>query len=449
MPRKSRHSPIDLTVPHELTVGLIQRLNCPADAFQAFLRDSKSPSLRVRVTASGAKSFVFESKLNRQTIRRTIGSVAAWSIDLARAEANRLRVTLDTGIDPREQSRQQIAGQAAKRQLEKVDSITVREVWDLYIAARKPYWGERHYKDHISLCKDGGIPRTNHPTLTSTAGALNHFMGMKLKDVSPAIVEAWAEKEGQIRPTVAQLGWRCLKAFLNWCAEQPPYAAISPIKNAAKTQKTKEALGKVKVKNDALMKEQLPAWFDAVGKLTNPTVAAYLKTVLLTGARPGEILVMKWEDINWQWNGITIRDKVEGVRVIPFTPYVRSLLEQLPRRNQWVFSSPRPDRPHEHMSRLDPMHSAACKVACIDNLTLNGLRRSFRSLSEWLEIPTGVVAQIMGHKPSATAEKHYTVRPLDLLRVHHEKIEAWILEQAGVMFDAKAALIALRVVRTG
>jgi integrase len=99
------------------------------------------------------------------------------------------------------------------------------------------------------------------------------------------------------------------------------------------------------------------------------------------------------------------------------------------------------------MSRLDPMHSAACKVASIDNLTLNGLRRSFRSLSEWLEIPTGVVAQIMGHKPSAPAEKHYTVRPLDLLRVHHEKIEAWILEQAGVTFDAKAAPSALRVVQ--
>ena len=76
----------------------------------------------------------------------------------------------------------------------------------------------------------------------------------------------------------------------------------------------------------------------------------------------------------------------------------------------------------------------------------HGLRRSFKSLTEWLEIPAGVVAQIQGHKPSATAEKHYTVRPLDLLRVHHERIEAWILEQAGVQFDAKAVPGALRVV---
>jgi hypothetical protein len=44
----------------------------------------------------------------------------------------------------------------------------------------------------------------------------------------------------------------------------------------------------------------------------------------------------------------------------------------------------------------------------------------------------GVIAQIQGHKPSATAEKHYTVRPLDLLRLHHERFEAWILEQAGL-----------------
>ena len=45
-------------------------------------------------------------------------------------------------------------------------------------------------------------------------------------------------------------------------------------------------------------------------------------------------------------------------------------------------------------------------------------------------------------------EKHYTVRPLDLLRMHHEKIEAWILEQAGVPFDAKVEPGKLRVETT-
>jgi len=72
----------------------------------------------------------------------------------------------------------------------------------------------------------------------------------------------------------------------------------------------------------------------------------------------------------------------------------------------------------------------ACNEAGIDHLTIHGLRRSFGSLSEWLDIPTGIVSQIMGHKPSATAEKHYRVRPIDLLRQHHQRYEDWILEQA-------------------
>lgn len=52
----------------------------------------------------------------------------------------------------------------------------------------------------------------------------------------------------------------------------------------------------------------------------------------------------------------------------------------------------------------------------------------------------------MGHKPSATAKKHYTVRPLNLLRMHHERIEAWMLEQAGVAFDATKVATSLRAV---
>ena len=66
--------------------------------------------------------------------------------------------------------------------------------------------------------------------------------------------------------------------------------------------------------------------------------------------------------------------------------------------------------------------------------TSHRLRRSFARETEWLENPAGVVAQIQGHKPSATAEKHDKRRPSDLLRLHHERIEAWILEHAGIEF---------------
>jgi hypothetical protein len=31
---------------------------------------------------------------------------------------------------------------------------------------------------------------------------------------------------------------------------------------------------------------------------------------------------LRWEDVNTQWKGISIRDKVEGTREIPATPYM-------------------------------------------------------------------------------------------------------------------------------
>lgn len=452
MARPKKTDLLDLSQPHELTAGLIERLNCRTDIkTQAFLRDRKAPGLRVRVTNTGAKSFVFEAKLNRQTIRRTIGDVRAWSIDAARTEANRLRVTLDAGGDPREIEREQEAAKVATlaaieaqltRQTEQAaaEALTVGEAWQTYIQARTSRWGALHLADHIRLSAAGGLPRKRGGGLT-IPGPLHSLMAVRLIDLTPRKVTEWAEREALTRPTPARLSWRLLRTFLTWCSEKPDYAPLIA-GNPAKNRNTREALGKPRVKRDALQREQLPAWFNAVQQIGNPAIAAYLQAMLLTGARPGEMLALRWADVNMSWRGLTIHDKVEGERVIPLTRYVHHLIAGLPKHGEWVFAGASDcalTRPAKNLAN-------ACTVAGVDHVSLHGLRRSFKSLTEWLEVPVGVVAQIMGHKPSATAEKHYTVRPLDLLRVHHEKIEAWILEQAGVRFETKTAQGALRVV---
>ena len=91
-------------------------------------------------------------------------------------------------------------------------------------------------------------------------------------------------------------------------------------------------------------------------------------------------------------------------------------------------------------------HNRALAIAGLPALTLHGLRRSFGTLSEWVECPVGVVAQIQGHKPSATAEKHYRRRPLDLLRMWHIRIENFILTEAGLEQTAGNDKPGLRIV---
>ncbi len=446
MARPKKTDAPDLSAAQDLTAGLIERLTCPAGKLQTFMRDTKAPGLRVRVTAAGAKSFVFEAKLNRQTIRRTIGDVRAWSIEAARNEANRLRVTLDGGTDPREVERQQQAAAiekkaftAAKVEADKVAALTVAEAWAAYIDERRPFWGDLHLRDHIDKAKAGGLPsgRRGGGKQLTKPGPLAALMPLALKDLDQATVEAWAANEGKTRASSARLAWRLLTVFLTWCSEQPKYADLLPTKNPAKTKKSREALGKASKKSDVLQREQLAAWFTAVQQVQNPVIAACLQMMLLTGARPGEVLALRWADVNTQWKGISIKDKVDGTREIPATPYMLHLLAGLPRCNEWVF--PSNTSASGCLTEPNNPHTRACKAAGLEGLTLHGLRRSFSSLTEWLETPAGVVAQIQGHKPSATAEKHYKVRPLELLRVHHEKIEVWILEQAGVTFDAKAA----------
>ena len=468
-----------------LTAGRVDAFTCPPDKAQAFLWDTDTPTLALRATPTGRKTYVFEARLNGSTIRIKIGTLADWPIKQARTKAQGLKMLVDAGTDPREVERDRQAAAvekkliaAAKVEAAKVAALTVGEVWTAYIEIRRPHWGALHYRDHGDKAKAGGLPsgRRGGGKQLTKPGPLAALMPMALRDLDQPTIEAWAANEGKTRPSSARLAWRLLTVFLTWCGEQPEYAALLPARNPAKTKKAREALGKAGVKKDVLQRGQLAAWFTAVQQLQSPVIAACLQMMLLTGARPGEVLVLRWEDVNINWRGISIRDKVEGTREIPATPYMLYLMAALPRRNEWVFSSTRKLNMSEknvsrreaksakrgkvapvgevletsttgHISEPNTPHTRACRAAGLDGLTLHGLRRSFKSLTEWLEVPVGVVAQIQGHKPSATAEKHYTVRPLDLLRVHHEKIEAWILEQAGVTFDAKAAPGALRVVQ--
>jgi len=430
------------------TAGRVAGFKCEPGKSQSIFWDGKTPGLGLRVTRAGVKSYIFETRLNSKTLRVTIGDERTWTISKAQDEATRLKAMTDQGVDPRQvKAEKQEARAAAKAAKEAAaaalavkefgESVTVGTVWAEYLAARKPQWSERHYRDHVEDMHSGGAVRSRSAALT-VPGTLASLAALRLIDLTLERVEQWAAEEALKRPTRARLSLRLLKAFLFWCARHPTYKGFVGF-NAASSKTAKESLGKAKVKNDVLQREQLPAWFAAVRQIGNPVISAYLQALLLTGSRRNELATLRWEEVDFQWNSLTIRDKVEGLRVIPLTPYVSSLLAALPHRSEWVFSSPM--AASGRLTDPSTAHGKACAVAGL-NMTLHGLRRSFATLCEWTETPSGIAAQIQGHAPQGVREQNYIRRPLDLLRMWHVKIEAWILEQAGIEFvPEKAGLL--------
>ena len=69
----------------KFTAGRVAGFKCELGKNQSFFWCDTVPGLAVRVTSNGAKSYIFQAKVNGKTMRSTIGSVQAWGIDAAGA----------------------------------------------------------------------------------------------------------------------------------------------------------------------------------------------------------------------------------------------------------------------------------------------------------------------------------------------------------------------------
>lgn len=428
-----------------LTRPRVEKATCRPPKTQDFVWDTEATGFALRISAGGKKTYIYQGRRDRKVLRMTIGDINTWAVDDARKEARRLQAMIDQGGDPGQDKQDRIAADSARRAKAAVEKAPAIEAWDEYLKARAGKWSARTLLDHQRLSDAGGKPKSRGRKKgegdTTLPGPLYALLQLPLSKIDRDAVTEWLQQE-QHRPTVARGAFVRLRAFLNWSSDRPAYKAQIHL-DACSTRVMRAELPKAQAKDDCLQREQLRPWFDAVAALPNGVHSTYLQCLLLTGARRNELTGLQWADIDFKWNSLTIRDKVEGERVIPLTPYVKFVLQAIKPAtvtpvhgaavtgpSPWVFASDRSKQGHITEPRIS--HNKALAVAGLPPLTLHGLRRSFATLAEWVECPAGIVAQIMGHKPSAIAEKHYRRRPLDLLRKWHTTIEGWMLSEAGI-----------------
>lgn len=431
------------------TAGRVSGFKCPPDKRQAFLWDSTAPGLGLRSTPKGKPAYIFQGLYQGAYVRITIGNPDAWSIPQAQAKARELQRLIDEGTDPRSPKREALAAAVAEEQAQAAaaaQAVTVGEIWPQYLANGKPKrkeaWKPRYRADLEAMAAPGGEPKKRGQGVTRP-GPLFPLLALPLAGVTEDALQVWFEREAQAGRHQATRALMMFRGFLRWCSSRPEYRSLTN-RDAGKAPAIVDSLPSNERRTDALEAAQVAAWWQGVEQLGNRTASVYLRALLLTGARREEIAALTWQNVDFRWHKLTIADKVADSRTIPLSPYLAQLLATLPRTGPFVFASASKSG---RITDARASHAKALQNAGIERLTLHGLRRSFSLLGEAAGAPAGAIAQIMGHRPSAVAEG-YRPRSIDALRPYSTQIEAHILEQAGVQFDAHAEPGTLRIVNT-
>lgn len=408
MARPKKNELVDLKRPHELTAGLIERLTCPADKDQVFLRDSKAPGLRVRVTSKGFKAFVFEAKLNGKTIRRTIGDVRAWSIDgpegtrNARSEANRLRVTVDSGEDPRELERQaKEAAQSKDRARLEAEKHTLKHLLTHYCNFLETQ-GRVAHKDARSVFKLHVLEAW--PGVSALPAA--EVTGEQVADMMRSLLGADKRRTANKLRSYMRAAYQMGKEAKSNANVPLAFKAFNVLHNPA-AETTPDAMANKSAKNPLLLPDMRTYWKSIKGLAGFR--GAVLRLHLLTGAQRLEQLVrLKTSGIE---DGAILLFDGKGrpgtpprEHLVPLIPPALEALKACGSTGEYALST---DKGNTPIAAETLSEWAAIAGSEITDFQTKRLRSGVETLLAKLNIPKDDRGRLQSHGIAGVQARHY------------------------------------------
>jgi integrase len=207
-----------------------------------------------------------------------------------------------------------------------------------------------------------------------------YFGGMLLSKISPWDIEenkkkrlegeikiklepgSRKRKEWKVKPATINRELACLKHMFT-LAKKWKMADGNPVKEVQFFQEQQ-------IEMRILTREEI----DRLLSCASPRLRPILNVALNTGMRKGEILHLRWSDVDFDNQFLLLREtKSNRPRKVPMSGLVAETLRPLKKEKEYVFANPQTGKP---LSDLQTPFKAACKRADIKDLRFHDLRHT-------------------------------------------------------------------------
>lgn len=390
-----------------------------------FVRDADLQGFGVRVTPTGAMSFVVERKMSGKTVRCTIGRVGPWTLAQARAEALQLLAKMDRGVNPNE--RVEPAPTPAQPK-----DLTLASLLEAYLeerSARRPAMKKRTADGYRALMHHCFEDWLKQP-----------FFEIR----KPAVVERMAKLTAD-GATQANSAMRVLRAVLNWAVDSESYMGPhgEPLMqvNPVMVLKQRRLWNKERRRTTKLDRETMPIWWSAVDLVRSEdwpgraeVIRDYWRTMLFTGMRPGEAARVEldgWDEKNREIRLADTKNRTE-IFTLPVGEFAAAMLSERARKSREVgakFLFPAARREVGYTSTGHEIKQAIC-IATGLKWAFNDLRRTFASEVDRLGVSSYMLKRILGHKVSADVTGGYVLHDREQIRAVMQRVEDALIEAA-------------------
>jgi integrase len=352
---------------------------------------------------SGLGSWIFRYMRNGKETWLGLGSLDTINVDEAREQARLMRQMLLAGNDPAIKRRERRAEQAKQQ----AATILFRDAWAQVVAARKGEW------------KNGDTLRQWDSSLAS----IDHALGsVPCHLIDANMVRSALEAEWKRTQVTAERTRQRIEAVLDWAAVHTGRTgAPNPARWKGNLQHVLRDTAEVK-HHEALPYDQLPKFMARLRARNTPAAKAF-EFAILTAARSGEALGVRWDEIEGAvWTIPAERMKEGKAHVVPLSPRAVEIIDAMPRNSEFVFTSIDKRRAGKQIGR-DAFKETLSAMGVID-ATPHGFRSTF---ADWAAdntaYPQEVREQALAHAIPNRVEAAY--RRGALLEKRRRPMDAW------------------------